>query len=169
MPVQNQTCVLCRGAAESCTSDRRLALCRRCIRDKVLPLVVDALGATEAVAAINNLVTVSATPGASPIASKLERLISGGVHLSRAEVLAGRGVSAGEVSLARRAHAAREAARLERRPMTRQETQLSLAAVAAVQRRLTRERTRSGDSDKRVAARAAAAMVRKLDLDRGRR
>jgi hypothetical protein len=49
------SCLLCRRAAESRTSDGRYAFCRECCRTKLLPLVASALGKQELLAAANEI------------------------------------------------------------------------------------------------------------------
>jgi hypothetical protein len=49
------SCLLCRRAAESKTSDARYAFCRDCCRTKLLPLIASALGKTELQRAANEI------------------------------------------------------------------------------------------------------------------
>jgi hypothetical protein len=43
----SQTCHFCRGAAEQRSRDGRLICCRKCAKEQLLPLLIDALGPAE--------------------------------------------------------------------------------------------------------------------------
>jgi hypothetical protein len=108
-----------------------------------------------------------------PTARKFEELRGGkagakpGGYVRAAEFSGAGQLTAAELSLVSQAERARGRAKREGRRMTRQETRLSLDATAAVQRRATLARL--GRSGNGPALAAAKAMVKRLDLDRGRR
>ena len=143
----SSSCLLCRGPAESSTRDGRLSVCRKCCRNVVLPLVVDALGEDEAARAVADLAEPRGG-GARPMVPPRLRSLA-------------------EMSLSQSAARVRRTARVEGRGLSSAELSLSLAATRAAQERLTLARAAARQPSHANAKAAARQMCRRLGLDGG--
>jgi hypothetical protein len=65
-------CSLCRQSAEASTKDQKFSACRKCVREKLLPLCLDSLGKADLTSAVAAL---SADPTAAE--KKLQKLVAG--------------------------------------------------------------------------------------------
>jgi hypothetical protein len=71
------TCHFCKSAAESCTKDRKFAVCRKCAEEILAPLFAEAIGPKEAIQRVlDNLARKKAKAGAAG-EDKLDKLIAG--------------------------------------------------------------------------------------------
>src|SRR5262245_37981385 len=126
-------CTFCAGPVEVPARNSDFGCCRNCAKTKLIGYLAKVLGVEELARAVAELAADDAGRDRADDGGgrKLDRLVA-----AAPARLVGR-LTEGELSLVTRAELARQQARYERRPMTKEETQLSLASTAIVQKQKT--------------------------------